>query len=423
MADYSSYQHALPHRRPVAAPATHTQTVTSKHTAAYPPSQPSPTHYHSRTASSAIFSPSAPHPSSYAEKQLPMMPQQPQQYQQRPLQPQPSQHQLQQQQYASQPVRRMTNSTVSSRDSTDQRSYPTQNYPQNYSQQYTAPPPQQTLPMRASDTNLRRSTSSRSQASSLGPTSYVALLRKQKATVWCERTQPMDPRVAMQAKAARARAANEILKSSMGRPSMSGSAPSVHSGGGMLSRNKNKQGRTQTGGGGAGANLAAGVGVPMRLSASEVGDEEDDEDDGIYTGGGGGVHKRTGSGRSSINAPGNRLAAPRTNTRLSYGSSKPGSSAGHTPPTGAGTMTSEVSRPTLEHANSFGSTGSEERREREMGDVGDLDAPKAVDTQEKRLTATDLARRGSVDERSATMRGAAGAMRLFVANPDADDSD
>lgn len=422
MADYAQYQQQqLPHRRPVAA-ATHTLT---KQQAAYAQPQPSPTHYHSRTASSAIFSTASPHPVAYAEKALPSMPPTHQHISSAQPQQQPQHQYAAHPGHSSQPSRRMTNSTVSSRDSIDQRSYP----PQGYPQQYPAAAGHQTLPVRASDSNLRRSTSSRSQASSLGPTSYVALLRKQKATVWCERTQQIDPRVQVQTKVARARAANEIMKSAGGRASMGG-APSI-TGGGMLSRNKNKHnGRTQTGLANAGANLAAGVGVPMRLSASEVGDEEEEDDDHVYTGAAGDAHKRSGSGRSSIGATStglpSRLAAPRTNTRLSYGSSQPGSSAGHTPPghtpPGAtGTMTSEISvPPSLEHTNSFGSAGSEERREREMGDVGDMDAPSAAVTQEKKFSKDELARRGSVDERSATMRGAAGAMRLFVANPDSD---
>ncbi|KAI7346988.1 hypothetical protein KC336_g22780, partial [Hortaea werneckii] len=40
----------------------------------------------------------------------------------------------------------------------------------------------------------RRSTSSRSTASG-SPSSYVALMRKQKATVWCDRAQHEDPRI------------------------------------------------------------------------------------------------------------------------------------------------------------------------------------------------------------------------------------
>ena len=58
-----------------------------------------------------------------------------------------------------------------------------------------------------------------------------------------------------------------------------------------------------------------------------------------------------------------------------------------------------------------GSSGEEAK----FGDLGDMEAPKA---QKEGKTADDLARRGSVDERTTTMRGA---VRLFVANPDLSD--
>ena len=62
-----------------------------------------------------------------------------------------------------------------------------------------------------------------------------------------------------------------------------------------------------------------------------------------------------------------------------------------------------------------GSTNSE--RENEFGGVGNL--PHRVrDIREEESNSDDLQRRGSVDERSTTMRGYG---RLFVANPDLDD--
>ena len=47
---------------------------------------------------------------------------------------------------------------------------------------------------------------STSSPSSTKPTSYVALLRKQEATVWCDRSQDIDPRTAGAQKAAKQRA-------------------------------------------------------------------------------------------------------------------------------------------------------------------------------------------------------------------------
>ena len=61
-----------------------------------------------------------------------------------------------------------------------------------------------------------------------------------------------------------------------------------------------------------------------------------------------------------------------------------------------------------------GGSGSSSEREGEFGAVGDL---KVVGGAEESGT-NDLSRRGSVDERAMTMRGA---VRLFVANPDLSD--
>ncbi|KAK2036105.1 hypothetical protein LZ31DRAFT_442409, partial [Colletotrichum somersetense] len=72
----------------------------------------------------------------------------------------------------------------------------------------SVPPP---AAYRTSPTNdLRRSTSSRSGGSPQ-PTGYVALLRKQKATVWCDRAQYEDPRLVAQQRAAKMRATLEVI--------------------------------------------------------------------------------------------------------------------------------------------------------------------------------------------------------------------
>jgi len=81
--------------------------------------------------------------------------------------------------------------------------------------------------------SLRRSTSSRSGASTI-QCGYVALMRKQKATVWCDRSQHEDPRFLAQQKAARLRAVMEVNGGSQGRASTSGSLGS----GGMGVRSK-----------------------------------------------------------------------------------------------------------------------------------------------------------------------------------------
>ncbi|EFQ35804.1 uncharacterized protein GLRG_10999 [Colletotrichum graminicola M1.001] len=72
----------------------------------------------------------------------------------------------------------------------------------------SVPPP---AAYRTSPTNdLRRSSSSRSGGSPQ-PTGYVALLRKQKATVWCDRAQHEDPRLVAQQRAAKMRATLEVI--------------------------------------------------------------------------------------------------------------------------------------------------------------------------------------------------------------------
>jgi hypothetical protein len=67
------------------------------------------------------------------------------------------------------------------------------------------------VPFRQTSQDLRRSTSSRSGTLSQ-PTGYVALMRRQKATVWCERAQHKDPRLLAQQRAAKIRATMEVVR-------------------------------------------------------------------------------------------------------------------------------------------------------------------------------------------------------------------
>lgn len=179
-------------------------------------------------------------------------------------------------------------------------------------------------------------------------------------------------------------------------------------------------------------------GVPMRLSAREV--EDDDSDDEGHLGVGRAAHGRSGSARSSTGSNGrlSSIYGPGTTTPPANG--QRGSIA---------TMMTNESRPRADTQSTvrsdaeptpvpgdfaasggdyFGGTktntkastttpSSEEEAEAGFGRVGGL--PKRV----KNLTldeksADDLQRRGSVDERTTTMRGYG---RLFVANPDLSD--
>ncbi|KAJ9629343.1 hypothetical protein H2203_001716, partial [Taxawa tesnikishii (nom. ined.)] len=137
--------------------------------------------------------------------------------------------------------------------------------------------------------SIRRSTSSRSTA----PTSYVALMRKQKATVWCDRAQHEDPRMLAQQRAAKARAQMEVVGGA------NGGRISTSSGGGVRSKIRHHGAvKAQSYNPTSSANLS-GAGVPMRLSASEV-DEGDSDDEDRYAGYGQRYHQRNDSGRSSL---------------------------------------------------------------------------------------------------------------------------
>jgi hypothetical protein len=185
--------------------------------------------------------------------------------------------------------------------------------------------------------------------------------------------------------------------------------------------------------------LVGGVGgVPMRLSATEVEGEDSDED-----GDSGRVlyHRRTGSGRSSVGSGRRGL----TYSRHSTASSTAGRwSSGHTPPSERERQNSfpdvaeagETPVP-IGHsrskdyfagdgARSIGSASSGERADN-VGELGSGDAArlasnslmKSAITREKSVRNPDeLRRRGSVDERTTTMKLGAG--RLFIANPDED---
>lgn len=167
------------------------------------------------------------------------------------------------------------------------------------------------------------------------------------------------------------------------------------------------------------ANLLGTTGVPMRLSATEVGDEErvDADSQSDFRG------QRTGSGRSSLQNS-SRLSSvinPRQSGRLST-SSTPPSAQSVSPVVSAPTSTNVTMvnkrRTTgddyfpLPSGNGGNGSPGEEAK---FGDVHDMQAPK---TQKDIKNADELSRRGSVDERAATMRGA---VRLFVANPDLND--
>ncbi|KAK3195993.1 hypothetical protein K4F52_000860 [Lecanicillium sp. MT-2017a] len=276
----------------------------------------------------------------------------------------------------------------------------------------------------SSSSDLRRSTSSRSVGTmSQPPTSYVALLRKQKATVWSERAQYEDPRTAAQQRAAKMRANREVVSGGAGR-----------TGTGLVTTSKvaakiRHHGKNPVVGYAPGETHVGVGGVPIRLSATEVEGDGSDDDDGPVMGGRG-QHRRTGSTGRNSSGSGRRTATAgqQGQYRSSGGPPSQRQSAGSTPDRTGSMATQPIDESTQPaddsasgRAQSSGSGGSAAERRDDVGELGV--APKAAPnallnaalTREKSVkTAEELRRRGSVDERTATLTSG----RLYIANPD-----
>ncbi|KAI1415339.1 hypothetical protein F5Y13DRAFT_8109 [Hypoxylon sp. FL1857] len=261
---------------------------------------------------------------------------------------------------------------------------------------------------------VRRSTSSRSGGA---PTSYVALLRKQKATVWCDRAQTEDPRLQAQQRAAKQRANQEVIGGAM----QSRTSTGLGSTGGKVAAKIRHHGKPGVVGYAPDSNYMGVTGVPMRLSATEVEGEEDGDDDlsmrRLH-------HRRTGSSGRSSTASSRRGLAYRT-SGASQGSKK--WSPGDTPER-AGSMVIEDAEYTPGDDKIIGRpqstrSGSSAEKADALPELGSVSAAKlasnslmnAALTREKSVkNPEDLRRRGSVDERTMTLT----AGRLYIANPD-----
>lgn len=244
-------------------------------------------------------------------------------------------------------------------------------------------------------------------------------MRKQKATVWCDRAQHQDPRIAAQQKAAKVRANRELHTNLLfveGRNSTSGSMGS----GSLGVRSKIRHhGLPKTTG--YSANMVGG-GVPMRLSANEAGDEgtynRNNVEPQIR-------HERTGS-RGSAGSQSRFLNVGNPQQQRRFSSGSPAHSIGRA--SGGAEGIPELAEtpvpggdPGADYmAARTGPDGSASSSDREssFGKVGQMEAPIAARPEGK--SSDELRRRGSVDERANTM-GYMGGGRLFVANPDLSD--
>lgn len=277
----------------------------------------------------------------------------------------------------------------------------------------------------SSNTELRRSTSSRSGGASPQPSGYVALLRKQKATVWCDRAQYEDPRIAAQHRAAKMRANLEVTGASYG--SNSGRTSTGLSTGGKVSGKLPKirhHAKTPVVGYAPGENHVGVGGVPLRLSATEVeGESSEDED---HPSMGRPQHRRTGSSGRSSTASGRRGLTYRSSGNMGSQSGRK-YSPGDTPER-TGSMVEVTSEDFVGGHDDAASgkarstrSGSSDERADNVGELGN--APRlaanslihsALTREKSTKSADELRRRGSVDERTSTLTSG----RLFIANPD-----
>lgn len=245
-------------------------------------------------------------------------------------------------------------------------------------------------------------------------------MRKQKATVWCDRAQHEDPRILAAQRQAKMRAAADIAGGSH-----YAQAPRTSTSTGMVGGVRSKirhHGAPKA----SAYNAAAlgGAGVPMRLSATEVDEGDSDEESRYQT--------KTGSGRNSIGS--GRRGNTYASSGMHAGKGK-GHSNGSTPP-GEGSPVDSIGEvaedetpvPTNDSSQSDyfnrqggnGGSGSSGEAEEKFGCISGL--PQSTVTAEQQVqrsqsNADDLRRRGSVDERTSTMSG----VRLFIANPDFSD--
>ena len=278
--------------------------------------------------------------------------------------------------------------------------------------------------------DVRRSTSSRSGGTPGSPrSSYVALLRKQKATVWCDRAQYEDPRLQAQQRAAKMRANREVVGAGsglgLGLVGAGRTATGLSSTGGKVAAKIRHHGKPTVIGYSPGSNLNGVGGVPLRLSATEVEGEESEEDDAAIQRM---HHRRTGSSGRNSTSSGRRAMAYRPSGGLGPAGGATRWSPGDTPErTGSlvedkpGEQVAPADDSASGKARSFGSGSSGERLDNvpelsgNSAHLANNSMKHATVTREKSVKSVDeLKRRGSVDERTMTLSTG----RLYIANPD-----
>ncbi|KAI1963985.1 hypothetical protein LOZ58_001846 [Ophidiomyces ophidiicola] len=247
--------------------------------------------------------------------------------------------------------------------------------------------------------SISRSSSARTATTMVGPPppGYVARMRRQKATVWCDRAQAEDPREAHARRVAKQRALLEVqARGPTGGHSTGGGRSSTLASTGKIRHSSASKPTVFTTG------TMVGAAVPLRLSANEIGSAEDDADLNSTSTPGDGLHRRTGSGRSSAGSA--RLSRPAPPSALEPADEplRPAAPAPPPPP---------AARPASAHS-------THSHLEDDFGMITDMAAPSGAAAAAQRHKAADeLRRRGSVDDRTSSMAS----VRLFVANPDLSD--
>ena len=231
-------------------------------------------------------------------------------------------------------------------------------------------------------------------------------MRKQKATVWCDRAQHEDPNLLAKQRKEKMKAAMAVAGSSHRFSSSSNTAAQSTGIRSKIRHHGAPKASTYTGH----ANLA-GAGVPVRLSASEVDENNSDEEDSKYMD----YHRRNGSGRWSMESgqnPRDYVDASNTSTPRS----------GHSPVGSMGNVAEEDETPMQNEYNTnagdylqAGGSDDDSQAEQSFGRLSGLPQSTGGPAMDKK-TAEELRRRGSVDDRSMSMTGT----KLFIANPDLD---